>query len=116
MAGAIPTQCHLCPSNENIRKNNGCGEFKKAPRPVFRDRKNGTTINYFNCPTKFIPEVVHQFSNIYQYNKKFNCSKPWEDLPNRYLEAVRIYESKVNEIENEKNKRAIAKSKVTNGK
>jgi len=110
--------CHICPSNKGVRKENGCGEFKKSLNPVFKDKDlDGNVTRYFNCAPKFIPESIHQFFKIYQYNKKFNCSKPWEELPNRFLEAFGIYEHKVNEIENENNQKAIAKSKVSaNGK
>ena len=46
---------------------------------------------YYCCPIKLIPETIHEFYNIWQYEKEFNTGVPYGERVSKFIDAMDTY-------------------------
>jgi hypothetical protein len=96
-AGILKAPCSACPTDAGLRLRFGCDG--KAPRPVFSMQYGNRIVDYWNCPSKFIPASVMDFWQRYSYQKAFAGSAPQFDAQaSRFIRAWQIFESELSEM------------------
>jgi len=66
---------------------------------VFSEEYQDNEIQYKNCPLKFIPASIVNFSHVYSYTKKFPHTAPsYDDQTKRYMTACNYYENEINSM------------------
>lgn len=95
-------------ANPNMRDAWGCVERTRMAEPTFVDEENGERVQYWQCPTRFIPLSVLRFVKRYSYHKRFPSSPiaSYEQTSERWVNAVRIYEEAYAEGLKEKKRNA----------
>jgi hypothetical protein len=96
-AGVLKAPCAACPTDGGLRLRFGCDG--KAPRPVFSLQDGDRIIDYWNCPSKFIPASILDFWKRYQYLKAFPGSAPQFDAQSsRFISAWVLFESELQQM------------------
>lgn len=105
--GRLPSApCMQCGTNDRLARIRGC-DGKPAPKRVEIETVGDKTYVYWNCPKKFIPASLYKWFHEYDYHKKF-ISAPmpsYENISRRFLTAVNVYESAINEYQEALNKK-----------
>lgn len=93
-AGALEKfDCQRCQVNKGINELFGCSQ--KALRPAFVEQDGGKIYQYWNCPIKFIPQNILDFSRKYRYYKTFQGAMPrFQEVSGRFIYCYEYFENK----------------------
>jgi len=74
----------------------------------YEDVRDGKIIRYWQHPSVFIPKSIYKWARSFKfYNTiQFNGLGSYEQVPNKYIEAMFEYENFVKEIQEEDKKDA----------
>ena len=100
-AGYIELKCHACSSNDFMRAMNGCDAVLETPVETLP--LNEVLIDYFNCPSKFIPDSITEFISMYQFGVEFGGLGLYNDMTNKFTHALSFYKSRLNFFQGTKN-------------
>lgn len=73
----------------------GCERRATVAEPTLAYQSDKETVQYWNCPVRFIPNSILSFLNEFMYYKNMNTAPPiaYRDLCPKYREAAKMYES-----------------------
>jgi hypothetical protein len=81
----------------------GCEKATQAA--VWQDEEDG----FYNCPIKFIPKYCYDFITEYDaYKNRWARPLEYGQYPNRFIEAVQMYEYYYNQYKDEQQKKTPA--------
>lgn len=93
-SGYITLGCGSCHSNAFMRAINGCEQSLEAPAETIP--LNETLYEYYNCPSKFIPDSINIFISMYNFGIEFGSLGLFESITNKFIEASNFYKSRLN--------------------
>jgi hypothetical protein len=93
-SGYITLRCGSCGNNAFMRAVNGCDRSLEAP--VETIPLNETLFEYYNCPSKFIPNSLNDFMSMYQFGLDFGGIGLYKQLSNKFIEATQFYKARLN--------------------
>jgi len=100
-AGYITLKCHSCHGNNFMRALNGCEAVLETP--VETIPFNETLFEYYNCPSKFIPDSLSEFISMYQFGVDFGGLGSYNEQTSKFIEAAQLYKSRLNHFRSVKN-------------
>ena len=96
-SGYITLKCHMCTSNSFVRALSGCDQSLETI--VETIPLNETLYEYFNCPSKFIPENISNFISMYQFGIEFGGIGDYNEINNKFIDASSFYKSRINHFQ-----------------